>query len=57
MDSVKTSSSRTLAPNSLRKMHHFALNVQDLQVSRHFYGNILALHELTGEEIPKLYEN
>ena len=53
MDSVKTSSSRTLAPNSLRKMHHFALNVQDLQVSRHFYGNILGLHELTGEEIPK----
>lgn len=52
MHPVQTSSNRTLAPGSLRRMHHFALNVRDLQKSRHFYGNILGLHELTGEEIP-----
>lgn len=42
-----------LAPGNLRKVHHIALNVQDMQASRHFYGNILGLHELTGEEVPK----
>jgi glyoxylase I family protein len=41
-----------LAPGSLRRVHHIALNVHDLQASRHFYGNILGLHELTGEEVP-----
>ncbi|QLE57499.1 VOC family protein [Nostoc sp. TCL26-01] len=41
-----------LAPGNLRKVHHIALNVQDMQASRHFYGHILGLHELTGEEIP-----
>jgi len=42
----------TLAPGCLRRVHHIALNVHDLQASRHFYGNILGLHELTGEEVP-----
>ncbi|MBE9054581.1 VOC family protein [Sphaerospermopsis sp. LEGE 08334] len=37
----------------LRKIHHIALNVADMQASRHFYGHILGLHELTGEEIPE----
>jgi glyoxylase I family protein len=41
-----------LAPGDLRRVHHIALNVQDMQASRHFYGNILGLHELTGSEIP-----
>jgi len=41
-----------LAPGNLRKIHHIALNVQDLQASRHFYGTILGLYELTGEEVP-----
>lgn len=41
-----------LAPGSLRRLHHIALNVHDLQASRHFYGTILGLHELTGEEVP-----
>lgn len=41
-----------LAPGNLRRVHHIALNVHDLQASRHFYGTILGLHELTGEEIP-----
>jgi glyoxylase I family protein len=41
-----------LAPGSLRRVHHIALNVHDLQASRHFYGTILGLHELTSEEVP-----
>jgi glyoxylase I family protein len=41
-----------LAPGDLRRVHHIALNVHDLQASRHFYGAILGLHELTGEEVP-----
>ncbi len=41
-----------LIPGHLRRVHHIALNVYDLQASRHFYGAILGLHELTGEEVP-----
>ncbi|MBD1905844.1 VOC family protein [Funiculus sociatus GB2-A5] len=41
-----------LTPGNLRRVHHIALNVQDMQASRHFYGAILGLHELTGEEVP-----
>jgi len=41
-----------LVPGNLRRVHHIALNVHDLQASRHFYGSILGLHELTGEEVP-----
>lgn len=41
-----------LAPGSLRKIHHIALNVKDLDASRHFYGQILGLHELSGDEVP-----
>ena len=41
-----------LAAGDLRRVHHIALNVHDLQASRHFYGTILGLHELTGEEVP-----
>lgn len=36
----------------LRGVHHIALNVADLGRSRHFYGQVLGLHELQGEEIP-----
>jgi glyoxylase I family protein len=36
----------------LRKVHHIAVNVQNMAASRHFYGHILGLHELTGAEIP-----
>jgi glyoxylase I family protein len=52
MLSSPTSLSATLAPGNLRRIHHIALNVSDLQASRHFYGKILGLHELTGEEVP-----
>lgn len=37
----------------LRSVHHVAFNVKDMQASRHFYGNILGLHELQGSEIPE----
>ena len=43
---------KTLSVGSLRRVHHIALNVSDINASRHFYGTILGLHELTGEEIP-----
>ena len=42
-----------LVPGNLRRVHHIALNVKNMQESRHFYGNILGLHELTGDEVPK----
>jgi len=41
-----------LAPGHLRRVHHIALNVKDMQASRHFYGSVLGLHELTGKEVP-----
>jgi glyoxylase I family protein len=41
-----------LVPGQLRRVHHIALNVKDMQASRYFYGDILGLHELTGEEVP-----
>lgn len=42
-----------LVPRDLRRVHHIALNVKDMEASRYFYGTILGLYELTGEEIPK----
>lgn len=42
----------TLTQGMLRRVHHIALNVADMNISRHFYGEILGLHELTGDEIP-----
>ncbi len=47
-----TTPSTVLTPGSLRRVHHIALNVKDMQASRHFYGTILGLHELTGDEVP-----
>ncbi|MDX2273094.1 MAG: VOC family protein [Cyanobacteriota bacterium] len=42
----------TLSKNGLRKVHHIALNVRDMKASRHFYGEVLGLTELTGAGIP-----
>lgn len=42
-----------LTAGHLRRVHHIALNVSDMSASRHFYGDILGLHELTGDEVPK----
>ena len=41
-----------LPKNSLQQVHHIALNVKNMQLSRYFYGQILGLHELTGDEVP-----
>ncbi|MBW4534972.1 MAG: VOC family protein [Pleurocapsa minor HA4230-MV1] len=49
---ISQQSSLGLAVGSLRKVHHIALNVQDMEASKHFYGNILGLHQLTGDEVP-----
>ncbi|MDJ0733452.1 MAG: VOC family protein [Nostocaceae cyanobacterium] len=50
---TNSNSNITLVPGNLRKVHHIALNVKDMQASRHFYGTTLGLHELTGDEVPK----
>ncbi|HCF30582.1 MAG TPA: VOC family protein, partial [Cyanobacteria bacterium UBA11049] len=36
-----TTPSTVLIPGNLRRVHHIALNVKDMQASRHFYGTIL----------------
>lgn len=46
-------SSPSLSPGMLQRVHHIALHVQDMAASRHFYGEILGLRELTGEEVPE----
>lgn len=42
-----------LRPNTLKGVHHIALNVKNMDTSRHFYGQVLGLHELTGNEVPE----
>jgi glyoxylase I family protein len=42
----------TLVAGHLRRVHHIAFNVQDMQASRHFYGKVLGLVELQGEAVP-----
>lgn len=46
-----------LPKNSLKQVHHIALNVKNMQLSRHFYGQMLGLHELTGDEVPSTLKN
>ena len=46
------STQATIANEALRRVHHIALNVRDIQVSCDFYGGILGLHQLIGDEIP-----
>lgn len=43
----------SLSPGTLRQVHHIAFNVKDMKASKHFYGQILGLEELTGEKVPK----
>ncbi|MEA5574124.1 VOC family protein [Calothrix sp. UHCC 0171] len=52
MRSPLPSLTTVLARGDLRRVHHIALNVKDMQASRQFYSQILGLHELVGEEIP-----
>lgn len=47
-------STQSLIPTGmLRRVHHIALNVKDLQASRYFYGTLLGLRELQGNEVPE----
>jgi glyoxylase I family protein len=41
-----------LTAGMLRRVHHIALHVKDMAASRHFYGEILGLRELRGDEVP-----
>jgi glyoxylase I family protein len=41
-----------IAVGNLKGIHHIAFNVQDMEASKHFYGNILGLHQLKGSEVP-----
>lgn len=41
-----------LTPNTLKGVHHIALHVKEMERSRQFYGQILGLHELVGDEVP-----
>ncbi len=43
----------SLAAGTLRCVHHIALNVKDMEASRQFYGGLLGLKELTGQEVPE----
>lgn len=52
MTAISSANQSVLAVGNLRKVHHIAFNVRDMAASRHFYGRILGLHELTGEEVP-----
>lgn len=42
-----------LQRGDLRRVHHIALNVQDMEASRQFYGQLLGLKELNGAELPE----
>ncbi|MBE9103308.1 VOC family protein [Vacuolonema iberomarrocanum] len=42
-----------LAAGTLTRVHHIALNVKDMSASRHFYGKILGLRELQGDDVPE----
>ena len=43
----------TLSAGVLKGVHHIALNVKDMAASRQFYGGVLGLHELQGNEVPE----
>lgn len=49
---ASTANAITLTPGVLRRVHHIALHVRDISASRYFYGKILGLRELQGEEVP-----
>ena len=49
---IVTSQSQSIPAGALCRLHHIALNVANMPASRHFYGTILGLHELTGADIP-----
>lgn len=52
MLSTSVQNKASLTSGVLRGVHHIAFNVKDMASSRQFYGDILGLHELTGDEVP-----
>lgn len=50
--SEQTQTIQGLALNTLKGVHHIALHVKDMGRSRQFYGQILGLHELVGDDVP-----
>ncbi|MBE9076979.1 VOC family protein [Romeria aff. gracilis LEGE 07310] len=53
MVSVSSRPQPVLTEGMLRGVHHIALNVKDMQAACQFYGEVLGLHKLQGEEVPK----
>jgi glyoxylase I family protein len=53
VSSPESSSAVALSAGMLRRVHHIALHVQDITTSRWFYGQVLGLRELQGEEVPE----
>ena len=52
MTPTPASATATALPlGQLRRIHHVALNVKDMAASRQFYGGLLGLRELTGDEV------
>jgi glyoxylase I family protein len=45
--------STAIPMGALRRVHHIALNVKDMAASKHFYGQVLGIHELQGAEVPE----
>lgn len=41
-----------MTSGTLRSVHHIALNVKDMAASCEFYGTVLGLHQLQGDEVP-----
>ncbi|MGB3614459.1 MAG: VOC family protein [Elainellaceae cyanobacterium] len=37
----------------LQSVHHVALHVKDMAASCRFYGDVLGLHKLAGDDVPK----
>ena len=53
MTTTQEKSQLGLPVGYLSQIHHIALNVKDMDASRYFYGTLLGLHELKGDEVPK----
>ncbi|MBW4466617.1 MAG: VOC family protein [Pegethrix bostrychoides GSE-TBD4-15B] len=50
---VSSESRVALSVGMLRRVHHIALHVQNIAASRQFYGQVLGLRELQGDDVPE----
>ena len=53
MTSSLQSHNKGLPKGSLSRIHHISLKVTNMKISKHFYGNILGLQELTNSTFPE----